>query len=291
MSRVQLLYRALPTSKATVFYREAGAQTAPTILLLHGFPSSSHQYRNLIPILATKYRVLAPDLPGFGFTTVPEGFQYTFDNLATVISEFLDQLKIKKFSVYIFDYGAPTGLRIALQRPDAVQAIISQNGNAYEEGLGAFWDQIRELWYSNNEPNVRAKLASALLSFEATKWQYEEGTQEEKLRSLAPESYHLDYALLQRPGNSEAQLDLFWDYRNNLPFYPRFQEYFRNSQVPLLAVWGKNDQIFIQPGAEAFRRDLPGAEVVLLDAGHFAVETETAEIGELILHFLHKNKI
>ncbi|KAL4867986.1 hypothetical protein BDV12DRAFT_186269 [Aspergillus spectabilis] len=239
-------------------------------------PSSSHQYRNLIPILAAKYRVLTPDPPGFGFTEVPEGFQCTFDNLAGVVSDLLDELSVTRFSVFIFDYGAPTGLRLALQRPDAVQAIISQDGNAYEEGLGGFWDTIRELWTSNNDSEVRSKLASSLLTFETTKWQYDEETQSSCV--IAPESYHLDFALLQRPGNSEIQLDLF-------------QEYFRHSQVPLLAVWGENDQIFIPPGAEAFKRDLPKAEVHLLDAGHFAVETETEEIGRLILEFLGKNKI
>ncbi|KAL4877020.1 Alpha/Beta hydrolase protein [Aspergillus karnatakaensis] len=288
MSRLKLQYRDLP-SQAKVFYREAGETSAPVILLLHGFPSSSHQYRNLIPILATKYRVIAPDLPGFGFTEVSEGFQYTFDNLAAVVGEFLDALSIARFSVYVFDYGAPTGLRLALQRPAAVQAIITQNGNAYEEGLGGFWDTIRELWSSNNSSDVRSKLTSGLLSFEATKWQYDEGTQSSRV--IAPESYNLDYTLLQRPGNSEIQLDLFWDYRTNIPLYPQFHEYFRQSQIPLLAVWGKNDQIFIPPGAEAFRRDLPKAEVHLLDAGHFAVETETEEIGRLIVEFLNKNGI
>ncbi|KAL4916157.1 Alpha/Beta hydrolase protein [Aspergillus aurantiobrunneus] len=289
MSRVQLLYLDLPSSQAKVFYREAGQHSAPVVLLLHGFPSSSHQYRNLIPILATKYRVLAPDLPGFGFTSVPDEFEYTFDNLAAVVSEFLDRLAVTRFSMFIFDYGAPAGLRVALQRPHAVQAIITQNGNAYEEGLGGFWDQVRELWNSSNDRKSRSKLASGLLSFEATKWQYEEGTKSSRV--IAPESYHLDYALLQRPGNSEIQLDLFWDYRNNLPLYSQFQQYFRDSHVPLLAVWGKNDQIFISPGAEAFKRDLPMAEVHLLDAGHFAVETETEEIGALTLKFLDKNGI
>ncbi|KAL4908627.1 hypothetical protein BDW74DRAFT_166227 [Aspergillus multicolor] len=261
MSRTQLRYRALPTSQANVFYHEAGASSAPVILLLHGFPSLSHQFQNPIPILATKYRVLAPDLPGFAFTTVPDDFQYTFDNLATVISEYLDDLQITKLS----------------------------NGNAYDEGLGAFWDQVRELWDSGNNSHVHAKLASGLLSFEVTKWQYEEGTPAGQV--IAPESYHLDYALLQRPGNAEIQLDLFWDYGKNLPLYHKFQECFRHSRVPLLAVWGKNDQIFVPPGAEAFRRDLPDAEVHLLDAGHFAVETETERIGELILNFLGKNNI
>jgi pimeloyl-ACP methyl ester carboxylesterase len=287
MSTAQVKKLELPASKSHVFYREAGSDSAPVILLLHGFPSSSHQYRNLIPILAPTYRVIAPDLPGFGFTEVPEGFQYTFDALAGVISEFLEVLSIKNYSIFIFDYGSPVGLRLALKSPNAVQAIITQNGNAYEAGLGEFWDQIRELWTSNNDPAVRSKLAGGLLSLEATKWQYEEGTR----GLVAPESYSLDYALLQRPGNAEIQLDLFWDYRNNLTLYPKFHEYFRSSQVPLLAAWGKHDQIFIPAGAEAFKKDFPKAEVHLLDAGHFAIETETEEIGRLILDFFARNGI
>lgn len=292
MSSTQLKKLPLPVSKAHVFYRESGAQSAPVVLLLHGFPSSSHQYRNLIPILATKYRVIAPDLPGFGFTEfedakIREGIHYTFDTLATVVLEFLDVLSITKFSMFIFDYGSPTGLRLALKRPQSIQAIITQNGNAYEDGLGQFWSQIRELWESNNDPKVRAKLATSLLSLEATKWQYEEGTK----GLVAPEAYMLDYALLQRPGNAEIQLDLFWDYQNNIKLYPEFHRYFRESQVPLLAVWGERDQIFIPFGAEAFKLDLPKAEVHLLDAGHFAAETETAEIGALVLDFLARNNI
>ncbi|KUL84832.1 hypothetical protein ZTR_07302 [Talaromyces verruculosus] len=292
MSSTELKKLQLPVSKARVFYRESGAKSSPVILLLHGFPSSSHQYRNLIPILATKYRVIAPDLPGFGFTEFKgsetgDGIHYTFDTLATVVTEFLDVLSITKFSMFIFDYGSPTGLRLALKHPESVQAIITQNGNAYEDGLGEFWDQIRELWTSSNDPKVRSKLAAGLLSLEATKWQYEEGTK----GLVAPEAYMLDYALLQRPGNAEIQLDLFWDYRKNIELYPEFHRYFRKSQVPLLAVWGKHDQIFIPPGAEAFKRDLPKAEVHLLDAGHFAAETETAEIGALVLDFLARNGI
>ncbi|KKK14458.1 hypothetical protein P175DRAFT_0495433 [Aspergillus ochraceoroseus IBT 24754] len=289
MSSVRLNRVELPASKAKVFYRHAGPQSAPVVLLLHGFPSSSHQYRNLIPLLASKYRVVAPDLPGFGFTEVASGFDYIFDNLTRVILEFLDALSINKFSMFIFDYGAPTGLRIALQRPEAVQSIITQNGNAYEDGLGEFWDKVRQLWTSNNDPKIRSELAAGLLSFEATKWQYEEGTSSS--RFVAPESYTLDYALLQGRGNADIQLDLFWDYRNNIKLYPKFHEYFRKSQVPLLAVWGKNDPIFIPPGAGAFKRDLPKAEVHLLDAGHFAVETETAEISALILKFLSSHGI
>ncbi|KAL2827494.1 putative hydrolase [Aspergillus pseudoustus] len=283
----------LPTSKISIFYREQGDVTRPVILLLHGFPSSSHQYRKLIPILAAKYRVIAPDLPGFGFTEVPKSpgneFKYTFAALASTIGEFLDALEITTFSIYIFDYGAPTGLRLALERPHAVRAIISQNGNAYEAGLGAFWDPIRAFWAGQNTPAERDSLKKALLSFEATRWQYDEGTSD--LSTIAPESYHLDYALLQRPGNDEIQIDLFRDYQSNVALYPDFHTYFRQSQVPLLAIWGENDQIFVPPGAEAFKQDLPRAEVVLIDAGHFAVESDAALIGEEILAFLGRNGV
>jgi len=272
----------------TVFYREAGPKDAPVILLLHGFPSSSHQYRNLIPLLSHKYHIVAPDLPGFGFTTVPASrhYKYTFENLATSTEAFLDALAIKKFSVYIFDYGAPTALRVALRRPDAVQAIISQNGNAYDDGIGAFWDPLRAYWKSNSAED-RENIRANLLTFEATKWQYINGAK----HLVAPEAYHLDYALLSQPGNEEVQLDLFYDYQNNVKLYPEFQAYFRDSQVPLLAAWGKNDTIFIKEGAEAFKRDLPKVELKLLDAGHFVVESDTDEIANLMLEFLNKNGI
>ncbi|KAL2802744.1 putative hydrolase [Aspergillus granulosus] len=287
---IQTKRLTLPTSEISIFYREQGPETAPVILLLHGFPSSSHQYRKLIPLLATKYRVIAPDLPGFGFTEVPSPeFKYTFANLTATISEFLDTLKIAKFSVYIFDYGAPTGLRLALERPQAVTAIISQNGNAYEAGLGEFWTPIRAFWAGDNSPKERLALKKSLLSFEATRWQYDEGTRD--LSAVAPESYHLDYALLQRPGNDEIQIDLFRDYDSNVKLYPEFHKYFRESQVPLLAVWGKNDQIFVPGGAEAFKTDLPNAEVRLIDAGHFAVESDALLIGEAILAFLGRNGV
>lgn len=271
-----------------VFYREAGSVDAPVILLLHGFPSSSHQYRNLIPLLSQKYHVVAPDMPGFGFTEVPKSrnYAYTFANLATTIEAFLDALNIKKFSVYIFDYGAPTALRIALHRPDAVQAIISQNGNAYDEGLGEFWDPVRALWKENSATN-RETVRAGILTLEATLWQYEFGSKSD----FAPEAPYLDWALLSRPGNQEIQLDLFYDYQTNVTLYPEFQAYFRSSKVPVLAVWGKNDQIFLYPGAEAFKKDLPNTKVHLLDAGHFAVETNGKEIATLILGFLEENKI
>jgi pimeloyl-ACP methyl ester carboxylesterase len=271
-----------------VFYREAGSKDAPTILLLHGFPSSSHQFRNLIPLLSTKYHVIAPDLPGYGFTEVPEArkYKYTFENLASTVEALLDVLNIKKFSVYIFDYGAPTGLRIALHRPEAVQAIFSQNGNAYEEGLGDFWAPIQAYWKTGQDKERNA-LGENFFTLDTTKWQYTNGTQQ----IPAPESYYLDFALMQRPGNHDIQLDLFYNYQENVKIYPAFQEYFRKSQVPLIAFWGKNDAIFIPPGAEAFKKDLPNAEIHLLDTGHFASESHTAVIAQLMVDFLAKNGI
>lgn len=273
-----------------LFYRSAGSQSSPVILLLHGFPSSSHQFRNLIPLLAANYYVIAPDLPGFGFTVVPESrkYNYTFSSLAVTVGAFLDALKIQKFAVYIFDYGAPTGLRLALQRPEAVTAIITQNGNAYVEGLGAFWDPIKAYWASGSAEH-REVLRNSILTFEATKWQYEFGAPDPS--SVPPETYYLDYALMERPGNKDIQLDLFKDYGTNLPLYPKFQEYFRTSNVPVLAVWGKNDQIFIAPGAEAFKKDVKELELHLLDGPHFTLETIEDHFAKLILDFLKKNGI
>ncbi|KAJ6148856.1 hypothetical protein N7471_000055 [Penicillium samsonianum] len=277
-------------SGVKIFYREQSqVPDAPIILLLHGFPSSSHQYRNLIPLLGVKYRVIAPDLPGFGFTEAPSTFKYTFDNLATTVAEFLDELSVTKFSMYIFDYGAPTGLRLALQRPDSIQAIISQNGNAYIEGFGDVWGPIQDLWASNNAPENRARVAQAMLTLEMTKFQYENGSPD--ISRIAPESYYLDYALMERPGNKEIQLDLFMDYQNNVSIYEDFHDYFRKSSVPLLAIWGKSDVFFIPPGAEAYKRDLPNADVKLIDAGHFAVETDFEYIAKEILIFLTKNSL
>ena len=277
---------SLPKSGVKVFYREQSpSASAPVFLLLHGFPSSSHQYRHLIPLLATKYRVIAPDLPGFGFTEAPAGFKYTFESLAETISEFIDALSVSKFSMYIFDYGAPVGLRVATQRPQAVEAIVSQNGNAYVEGFGDVWGPVKEFWASQNTAEDRAKISEAMLTYDITKFQYVNGTADPS--TIAPESYTLDFALLERPGNKEIQADLFMDYQNNVPQYEKFQEYFRTSQVPLLAVWGKNDVFFIPPGAEAFKRDLPNARVQLIDAGHFAVESDTELIAKEILDFLN----
>lgn len=271
-----------------IFYRSAGPKDAPVLLLLHGFPSSSHQYRNLIPLLSAKHHVIAPDLPGFGFTTVPAAlnYKYNFDNLATTIEAFIDKLSIKSFSLFIFDYGAPTGLRIALRRPEAVKAIISQNGNAYKEGFGKeFWAPLEKYWASGAASD-RAPLSGAL-TLESITWAYTHGANS----PVAPEAPYLDFALLSRPGNQDIQLDLFYDYRTNVDVYPQFQEYFRKSQVPILAVWGKNDTIFVKEGAEAFKRDSKDAEVKLVDASHFALETNNDEIAGLINDFLERKGV
>jgi pimeloyl-ACP methyl ester carboxylesterase len=283
------MYTTLPNG-IKVFYREAGSKSAPVILLLHGFPSSSHQYVKLINLLAPKYHVIAPDFPGYGFTEIPSSldFKYTFANLTTTLASFLDVLSISKFAVYIFDYGAPTALRLALQRPEAVTAIISQNGNAYEEGFGDFWNPIKA-WWKNNDDATATFLRNDFLNLKETRGQYTTG--EPDLDVIDPATYYLDWVLMERPGNKDIQLSLLMDYQTNVPIYSQFQEYFRKSQVPLLAVWGKGDIIFIPPGAEAFKRDLPKAEVHLLDAGHFAVESHTEEIADLMLKFLKKNGI
>jgi len=278
------------SSSETIFYREAGLVSSPTIILLHGFPSSSHQYRNLIPILAPHYRVIAPDLPGFGFTTVSSDYTYTFVNIAATIDTFLSEVPNppKQYSLYVFDYGAPTGFRIALKHPEKVQAIVSQNGNAYVEGLGAFWDPIKVLWESNNSAPARDALRP-FLEIGGTKSQYFGGTIDPN--AVAPESYSLDQYLMDQPGNKDIQLDIFYDYRTNVPKYESWQKWMKESQVPLLAVWGKNDPIFIAPGADAFKKDLLKAEVHMLDAAHFAVETHAVEIGALMVGFLKRHGI
>jgi pimeloyl-ACP methyl ester carboxylesterase len=268
----------------TVFYREAGPADAPVVLLLHGFPTSSFQYRELIPRLADRYRVIAPDLPGFGFTEVPPDrhYKYTFDALANTIQAFTDALNLKRYALYVFDYGAPTGFRLAMARPERITAIVSQNGNAYEEGLGDAWAPIRQYW-KNPTPENRETLRQAL-SPAGIRWQYTEGVSDPSV--IAPEGYTLDAALIERSGNMEIQLDLFLDYANNVKLYPAFQEYFRKSKPPLLAIWGKNDPFFIPPGAEAYPRDNPNATVQFLDTGHFALETHLEEIAAAMRHFL-----
>jgi pimeloyl-ACP methyl ester carboxylesterase len=269
-----------------VFYRAAGAADAPVVLLLHGFPASSFMFRELMPRLADDYRVIAPDLPGFGFTDVPpeRHYSYSFDRLAATIDVFTQTLKLDHYALYVFDYGAPTGFRLAVAHPERVTAVISQNGNGYVEGLGDAWDPIKKYWKDPTPANRDA--LRQFVGFEGTKWQYVHGVPDPLL--VEPEAYWLDTVLLQRPGNVEIQLDLFLDYASNVNLYPTFQEYFRKSQPPLLAVWGKNDPFFIPPGAEAFRRDIPSAKVVFYDTGHFALETHGQEISEQIHSFLNE---
>jgi pimeloyl-ACP methyl ester carboxylesterase len=285
---IPLIHRKrIETDGVRLFYREAGDPNAPVVLLLHGFPASSFQYRELIPRLADRYRVIAPDLPGFGFTEVPakRGYVYTFEALAKTIEAFTDALDLKKYALYVFDYGAPTGLRLAMAHPERVTAIVSQNGNAYEEGLGDAWAPIRRYWGDPSAENRNA--IRGALTAEGMKHEYSVGMSSSDV--VAPESYTLDAALLARPGNVDIQLDLFLDYANNVKLYPKFQEYFRTSKPPLLAIWGKNDLYFIPPGAEAFRRDIPNATVQFLDTGHFALETHLEEIANAMRTFLATN--
>src|SRR5262245_57782135 len=257
---------------------------SPALLLLHGFPTSSHMFRDLIPALADEYHVVAPDLPGFGFSEAPERaqFRYTFDHLADVIDRFTTVAGLTRYATYVFDYGAPLGFRLATRHPERITAIVSQNGNAYDEGLSQGWNPIQRYW-ATPTPENRAALRD-FLTPAATKSQYVYGVQDESL--LAPESYTLDSVLLARPGNDEIQLDLFLDYASNVALYPKFQEYFRTRRPPLLAIWGKNDPFFLPAGADAFKRDNPNAEVRFLDTGHFALEPHHEEIGAAILDFL-----
>jgi len=267
-----------------VFYRAAGPATAPVVLLLHGFPTSSFQYRELIPRLADRYRVIAPDLPGFGFTEVPEPrhYTYTFDALACTILAFTDAVGLTRYAIYVFDYGAPTGFRLAMARPERITAIVSQNGNAYEEGLGDAWAPIRRYW---SEPTLEHREAiRKVLTLEGMRREYASGIPNPEV--IAPEGYTLDAALIARPGNVDIQLDLFLDYANNVKLYPAFHDYFRKWKPPLLAIWGKHDPYFTPAGAEAFRRDNPNATVQLLDTGHFALETHLEEIASAMRQFL-----
>ena len=279
-----ITYRRASVAGNQIFYREAGSKTNPTLLLLHGFPTSSHMFRNLLPILAGEYHVVAPDLPGFGFSDAPDRnqFRYTFENLSKTIGRVTEVIGLDRFAIYVFDYGAPVGLRLALAHPDKITAIISQNGNAYEEGLSQGWNPIQKYWQEPTTANRDA--LREFLTPGTTQWQYTHGVTDENL--VAPESYSLDSYLLTRPGNDEIQLDLFLDYASNVALYPRFQEYFRTRRPPLLAVWGKNDPFFLPPGAEAYKRDIPDAEVHLLDTGHFALETHFAAIADAIREFL-----
>jgi pimeloyl-ACP methyl ester carboxylesterase len=282
--------RKVEADGVQVFYRVAGDPSAPVILLLHGFPTSSFMFHELIPRLADRYRVVAPDLPGFGFTEVPaeRKYTYSFEALAVTLDAFTRALGLNRYAIYVFDYGAPTGLRLAMAHPERVTAIVSQNGNAYEDGLGDAWGPIRKYWSKPTAEN-REVLRQNILTLEATRWQYTHGVAIPE--SVAPESYTLDTALMERPGNKEIQLDLFLDYASNVKLYPKFQEYFRRSRPPLLAIWGKNDPFFIPAGAEAFRKDLPNAQVQFLDTGHFATETHVVEIAAAMREFLEENGI
>jgi pimeloyl-ACP methyl ester carboxylesterase len=281
------LIQRVQADGVNVFYREAGPADAPVILLLHGYPTSSFQYRELIPRLADKYRVIAPDLPGFGFTEVPaeRGYTYSFDNLAKTVGAFTEALHLSRYALYVFDYGAPTGFRLAMAHPERISAIVSQNGNAYVEGLGDAWAPIQRYWREPTAEN-REVLRGALDPV-GIRSEYINGVPHPE--RIDPAGYTLDAALIARPGNMDIQLDLFLDYANNVKLYPAFQEYFRRSKPPMLAIWGKYDPYFIPAGAEAFRRDNPGATVQLLDAGHFALETHVEEVSQAMRRFLARS--
>jgi len=279
-------YRMIKVDGINLFYREAGATSAPAVLLLHGFPTSSHMFRNLIPALADSYRLIAPDYPGYGQSDMPDRskFAYTFDRFGELVDGLLGQLSLTRYAMYVMDYGAPVGWRLALRHPERVTGLIVQNGNAYEEGLKEFWDPIKAYWADHSEAHREA--LKGLVTPEATKFQYTDGVAD--LSRISPDNWVHDQALLDRPGNVELQMDLFYDYRTNLPLYPRIQAYFRERQPPTLIVWGKNDKIFPADGAHPYRHDLPNAEFHLLDTGHFALEDKADEIIPLIRDFLDR---
>jgi pimeloyl-ACP methyl ester carboxylesterase len=281
-------YRTADVDGFNIFYRSAGAVGAPKLLLLHGFPSASHMFRDLIPRLSDRFHVIAPDLPGFGKSDMPsrgsERSNHTFDQIANKIDRFTEVVGFDRYAVYVFDYGAPTGFRLAVKHPDRITAIISQNGNAYEEGLSEGWNPIRAYW-KDASPANRAALRS-FLAPETTIWQYTHGVPDPT--TVSPDGCSLDNFYLSRPGADDYQLDLFGDYKSNVALYPTFQQYFRTHKPPLLAVWGKNDPFFLPPGAEAFKRDIPKAVVRFFDTGHFALETHAAEIAAAIREFLPK---
>jgi pimeloyl-ACP methyl ester carboxylesterase len=284
----QVTYRTVKVNGLNLFYREAGNPSRPTVVLLHGFPSSSHMYRNLIPKLAAKYHVVAPDYPGFGYSDHPSEaeFGYTFDHLAAVTDDLLNTMKLDRYSIYIQDYGSPVGFRLFVKHPEKIQAIIDQNGNAYNEGLSPFWAEYFEPYWKNRTPETEAKVRG-LLTIDTTKFQYLKGFRDPS--HVSPDAYVFDQLNLDKPGSQEIQLALFFDYRNNPKQYDPWHETLRKAQPPVLIVWGKNDPIFAQAGAEAFKRDVPNAEIHLLDTGHFALEEDGDQIADYILKFLQKH--
>jgi pimeloyl-ACP methyl ester carboxylesterase len=275
-----ITYHRADVNGLKVFYRQAGHSSTPKLLLLHGYPSASHMFRDLIPQLADRFHVVAPDLPGFGQSDMPSRdiFTYTFQSLTDVLEGFTDAVGLDRYALYVFDYGAPAGFRLALRRPERITAIVTQNGNAYEEGLSDGWDPIRAYWKEPTQANRDA--IRTMLQPETTVWQYTHGVPDPSL--VSPDGYTLDNHYLARPGADEIQLDLFLDYASNIDLYPRFQDYFRTHQPPLLAIWGRNDPFFLPAGAQAFKRDIPRADVQLLDTGHFALETHAEEIATAI---------
>jgi len=279
-----IAYRKVNVDGFNIFYREAGRADAPALLLLHGFPSAGHMFRDIIPLLADRCRIVAPDLPGFGQSDMPprDTFAYTFDHIADIIDRFTKVIGLERFAIYVFDYGAPTGFRIALKHPKRITGIISQNGNAYEVGLSDGWNPIRAYWQDASPKNREA--LRAFLKPETTIWQYTHGVPDTS--KVSPDGYSLDTFYLSRSGADEVQLDLFGDYESNVELYPAFQAYFRTHKPPFLAVWGKNDPFFLPAGAEAYKRDIPNAVVRLFDTGHFALETHAREIAAAIRDFL-----
>lgn len=285
---IKMKNQTITVDGQTIFYREAGDKEKPTILLLHGFPTSSHMFRNLIPALVDKFHLVAPDYPGFGYSSMPpvDRFEYTFDHLAEIMDKFVTQIGLERYSLYVMDYGAPVGYRIAVKHPEKIEALIVQNGNAYDEGLGEFWEPLRAYWSEPTEKNKNA--LKKFLTLEATKWQYTHGVKDEN--AISPDNWIHDQMLLDRPGNNEIQLQLFYDYKSNPPLYPQWQEYFRKYQPPTLVVWGRNDIIFPKEGAIPYQRDLENVQIHLLNTGHFALEEEGEQIAELISRFLLTNR-
>ncbi len=283
-NRYQTHYRTITVQNMEIFYREAGSRSAPTIVLLHGFPTSSHMFRNLIPALADQFHLVAPDYPGFGNSAMPDVkvFDYTFDQLADVMEDFLEKIDVRQYSLYVMDYGAPIGFRLAVRNPDRVESLIIQNGNAYVEGLREFWDPIRKYWKDRTPEN--AKTLAGFISPEGVEWQYTNGVRNKA--TISPDNWNVDLRHLTKEGNPAIQLALFYDYQNNIPHYPAWQAYFRKYQPPTLIVWGKNDYIFPAEGAHPYKQDLNNIEFHLLETGHFALEEDGVLIADLIRKFL-----